>query len=102
MGWKCMLVAQRLSQMIYRLKFLPFGRALVSKKLSAIQTLAVICTELEQGASEEKIKENLELEDKTFSFYVEFAFENKWLIKAEKGKYQITITGKEFISSVLS
>jgi predicted transcriptional regulator len=74
----------------------------VGKRLSAIQTRAVICTELEQGVPEEKIKENLELEDKTFSFYVEFAFENKWLIKAEKGKYQTTTTGKEFIRSVLS
>jgi hypothetical protein len=99
MGWKCMLVAQ----MIYRPKFPPpVGRSLVDKKLSAIQTLAVICTQLEQDASAEKIKESLDLEDNTFSFYVEFALESKWLVRNENGKYKITITGKEFISSILS
>ena len=75
---------------------------LVPEKLSAIKTLAIICSQLEQGASEEKIKESLDLEPKTFSFYVEFALENKWLIRHEYGKYETTAIGKEFISSIQS
>ena len=75
------------------------------EKRSPLQTIAIICIKLEQGISEEKIKVDLDLneyDDNLFSFCVEFALENNFLIKQEKGKYAITNTGKEFVSSFQS
>ena len=68
---------------------------------SPLQTIAFICIKLDQGVSEEKIKKDLDLDedDDLFSFCVEFALENSFLIKQENGKYAITNTGKEFISA---
>ena len=72
---------------------------------SPLQTVAFICIKLDQGVCEEKIKKELNLDeydDNLFSFCVEFALENKLLIKQEIGKYAITNIGKEFISEFQS
>jgi hypothetical protein len=67
---------------------------------SPLQTIALICTKLDQGVSKDKIRLDLDLDDDDlFSFCVEFALENNFLIKQENGKYAITNTGKEFISA---
>jgi hypothetical protein len=54
----------------------------VPEKRSPLQTIAFICVKLEQGDSEEKIKVDLDL---LFSFCLEFALENNFLIKQENG-----------------
>ena len=75
------------------------------EKRSPLQTIAFICVKLEQGDSEEKIKVDLDLDeydDNLFSFCLEFALENNFLIKQEIGKYTITNTGKEFTSAFQS
>jgi predicted transcriptional regulator len=71
----------------------------MKEKRSTLQIIASICTKLEEGASGEKIMEYLDLEVEVFSYYVEFALENKWIIKEEDGKYTITNYGKEFVSA---
>ncbi len=75
---------------------------ILPEKWSPLRTIAVVCTKLEKGASEEEMMEYLDLEDDVFSSYVEFALENKWIIKQEDGKYTITNYGKEFISELRS
>ena len=77
----------------------------MSEKRSPLQTIAYICIKLDQDISEEKIKKELDLDeydDNLFSFCVEFALENNLLIKQEKGKYAITNSGKEFVSTFQS
>jgi predicted transcriptional regulator len=71
----------------------------MKEKRSTLQIIASICTKLEEGASEEKIREYLDLEVEVFSYYVEFALENNWIIKEDDGKYTITNYGKEFVSA---
>jgi len=61
--------------------------------------MAVVCVKLDQGESEDKIREYLDIEDELFTFCVEFALENNFIIKQEDGRYKITISGKEFISA---
>ena len=65
---------------------------------SPLQTIAVICVKLDQGEPEEKIREYLDIEDELFAFCIEFALENKLIIKQEDGRYKITRYGKEFAS----
>ena len=65
---------------------------------SPLQIIAVICVKLDQGEPEEKIREYLDIEDELFAFCVEFALENKLIIKQEEGRYKITSYGKEFAS----
>ena len=65
---------------------------------SPLQTIAVICVKLDQGEPEEKIREYLDIEDELFAFCIEFALENKLIIKQEDGRYKITSYGKEFAS----
>ena len=65
---------------------------------SPLQTIAVICVKLDQGEPEEKIREYLDIEDELFAFCLEFALENKLIIKQEDGRYKITSYGKEFAS----
>ena len=75
------------------------------EKRSPLQTIAFICIKLDQGVSEEKIRVDLDLDeydDNLYSFCVEFALENNFLIKQENGKYAITNSGKEFISAFQS
>ena len=75
------------------------------EKRSPLQTIAFICVKLDQGDSEEKIKVYLgldEYDDNLFSFCVEFALENKFLIEQANGKYAITNTGKEFTNAFQS
>jgi hypothetical protein len=74
----------------------------VSERLSPLQATALICTKLDQGVSEEKLRDWLTLEDNLFSFCVEFAVENDFLIKQQDGKYRITANGKEFVTSLIS
>ncbi len=69
------------------------------EKRSPLQTMAVVCVKLDQGESEDKIREYLDIEDELFTFCVEFALENNFIIKQEDGRYKITISGKEFISA---
>ena len=54
---------------------------------SPLQTIAVICVKLDQGEPEEKIREYLDIEDELFAFCLEFALENKLIIKQEDGRY---------------
>ena len=74
-------------------------------KRSSLQTIAIVCTKLEQGVPEEEIRKFLDPDNEYASdfltFYIEFALENNWLIKEEGGKYTITKHGKEFISVFL-
>jgi hypothetical protein len=70
----------------------------VPEERSPLQIIAVICVKLDQGEPEEKIREYLDIEDKLFSFCVEFALENNLIIKQEDGRYKITSYGKEFAS----
>jgi hypothetical protein len=74
----------------------------VPERLSPLQTIAAICTKLDQGVSEEKIRESLDLEDDLFSFCVEFALENNFVIKQGDGTYTITLSGKAFVSAFRS
>jgi hypothetical protein len=75
------------------------------EKRSSLQTIAIVCTKLEQGVSEEEIRKFLDRDNEYASdflkFYIEFALENSWLIKDESGKYKITKYGNEFISVFL-
>ena len=74
------------------------GRTFCLKNRSPLQTIAVICVKLDQGEPEEKIREYLAIEDELFAFCIEFAIENKLIIKQEDGRYEITNYGKEFAS----
>ena len=69
----------------------------MTKKRSALNIIAIISTQLEQGVPEEDIRKSLNLENELLS-YVEFALENKWIVKREDGRYQLTPYGKEFVS----
>jgi predicted transcriptional regulator len=71
----------------------------MKEKRSTLQIIASNCTKLQEGASEEKIREYLDLEVEVFSYYVEFALENNWIIKEDDGKYTITNYGKESVSA---
>jgi hypothetical protein len=75
------------------------------EKRSSLQTIAIVCTKLEQGASEEEIRKFLDRDNEYASdflkFYIEFALEDIWLVKDESGKYKITKYGNEFISVFL-
>jgi hypothetical protein len=70
----------------------------VPEERSPLQTIAVICVKLDQGEPEEKIREYLDIEDELFAFCLEFALENKLIIKQEDGRFKITSYGKEFAS----
>jgi hypothetical protein len=70
----------------------------VPEERSPLQTIAVICVKLDQGDPEEKIREYLDIEDELFAFCLEFALENKLIIKQEDGRFKITSYGKEFAS----
>jgi len=69
--------------------------------LSPLQAIALICTKLDQGVSKEKIRDWLTLEDDLFSFCIEFAVENDFLIKQLDGMYRITPNGKTFVTSLI-
>ena len=71
---------------------------IVPEERSRLQTIAVICVKLDQGLPEEKIREYLDIEEELFAFCVEFALENKLIIKQESDRYEITSNGKEFAS----
>jgi hypothetical protein len=55
------------------------------EKRSSLQTIAIVCTKLEQGVSEEEIRKFLDRDNEYDSdflkFYIEFAVENSWLVK---------------------
>ncbi len=68
------------------------------EKRSPLQTIALICVKLDEGESEEKIMEYLEIEDDLFIFCVEFALENNLIIRQD-GRFKITVAGKEFVSA---
>jgi hypothetical protein len=72
----------------------------VPEPLAPLQTIAMICSKLDQGVPEEKVKDWLTVEDNLFSFCVEFALENDLLVKQEDGRYRITTNGKEFVISI--
>ena len=67
------------------------------EKRSPLQTIALVCVKLDEGESEEKIMEYLDIEDELFIFCVEFALENNLMIRQD-GRFKITVAGKEFIS----
>ena len=69
------------------------------EKRSPLQIIALVCAKLDQGESEEKVAEYLDIEDDLFTFCVEFALENNFIIKQEDGTYKITVSGREFISA---
>ncbi|HMK58636.1 MAG TPA: hypothetical protein VK462_06260 [Nitrososphaeraceae archaeon] len=74
-------------------------------KRSSLETIAIVCTKLEQGVSEEEIRKFLDSDNEYASdfldFYIEFALENSWLIKDASGKYKITKYGNEITSVFL-
>jgi hypothetical protein len=70
----------------------------VPEKRSPLQTIALICVKLDEGGSEEKIMEYLDIEDDLFIFCVEFALENNLIIRQD-GRFKITVAGKEFVSA---
>jgi hypothetical protein len=70
----------------------------VPEKRSPLQTIALICVKLDEGESEEKIMEYLDIEDDLFIFCVEFALENNLIIRQD-GRFKITVAGKEFVSA---
>jgi hypothetical protein len=70
----------------------------VPEKRSPLQTIALICVKLDEGESEEKIMEYLDIEDDLFIFCVEFALENNLMVRQD-GRFKITVAGKEFISA---
>jgi predicted transcriptional regulator len=74
----------------------------MTKKRSPLYTIAVICTNLEQGVPEEDIRKSLDLENDLFLCYIEFALENNWIIKQDDGGYKLTNYGKEFVSEFRS
>lgn len=71
----------------------------MTEKQSSLYKIAIIYTKLEQGTSEQKIREYLELEDYEFSSYVEFALENNWITE-ENGRYTISNNAKELINKL--
>jgi hypothetical protein len=64
------------------------------EKRPSLQTIAIVCTKLEQGVPEEEIRKFLDRDNEYASdflkFYIEFALENNWLIKEESEKYTTT------------
>jgi hypothetical protein len=70
----------------------------VPEKRSPLQTIALICVKLDEGESEEKIMEYLDIEDELFIFCVEFALENNLIIRQD-GRFKITAAGKEFVNA---
>ena len=74
------------------------------EKRSSLQTIAIVCTKLEQGVPEIEIRRLLDSNNEYASdflkFYIEFALENNW-ITYESGKYKITGSGNEFINVFL-
>ena len=68
------------------------------EKRSPLQTIALVCVKLDEGESEEKIMEYLDIEDELFIFCVEFALENNLIIRQD-GRFKITVAGKEFVSA---
>lgn len=71
----------------------------------SLQTVAIICTKLEQGLPENQIRKSLDLENDgifdSFAHYLEFALKNNWIIKENNTKYAITKYGKEVINALL-
>jgi predicted transcriptional regulator len=71
-------------------------------KQSPLFIIAIICTKLVQGVPEEDTRKSLELENDLFLSYIEFALENKWIIRHDDGRYKITDYGNEFLSQFRS
>ncbi|HEX9318642.1 MAG TPA: hypothetical protein VF884_06880 [Nitrososphaeraceae archaeon] len=75
------------------------------KKPSPLHTIAIICSMLDQGISEDEIRKTLdpdgEFAPDFLTFYIDFAIENNWLTK-EEGKYSITPSGTTFVNAFLS
>ena len=69
------------------------------EKRSSLQTIAIVCTKLEQGVSEEEIRKFLDRDNEYASDFLNFYILplEKWLIKDASGKYN----GNEFISVFL-
>ena len=72
---------------------------IVPEERSPLQTIAEVCVKLDQGESEEKLREYLDIDDELFAFCIEFALENNLIMNQEDGRYKITIQGKEFVSA---
>jgi hypothetical protein len=72
---------------------------IVPEERSLLQTIAEVCVKLDQGESEEKLREYLDIDEELFAFCIEFALVNNLIMKQEDGRYKITIQGKEFVSS---
>jgi hypothetical protein len=62
-----------------------------------LKTLALVMGGLNDGLSKREIYKGKEHVD----FLLEFSFENGWIIESEGGRYILTLTGKEFVSSQL-
>jgi hypothetical protein len=73
-------------------------------KRPLLETVAIICTKLAQGESEEDIHSFLDPENicavDFIPSYIEFAIEKNWLIK-DGDKYFITRDGARFIPTFL-
>jgi hypothetical protein len=75
-------------------------------KRPLLEIIAIICTKLAQGESEDQIRRFLDPDNECavdfISFYVEFALEKNWLVEEEEeDKYVITESGKGFITLFL-
>lgn len=71
------------------------------ERRSSLQIIAEICKRLEEGISEEGIKNQLEIEDDEFPAYVKFALENDWITEQNE-KYSISKYGKEVLTQLQS
>lgn len=69
-----------------------------------LEMIAIVCTMLEQGKSEDEICRFLdpdhEYASDFISIYIEFALEKNWLVK-EGDKYVVTESGKGIITMFL-
>jgi hypothetical protein len=71
-----------------------------------LKTLALVMAGLNDGLSKREIYKCFEptldkYGKEHVDFLLEFSFENGWMIESEGGRYILTLTGKEFVSSQL-
>jgi len=75
-----------------------------TSKRPLLETVAIICTKLARGESEENIRSFLDPENicavDFMPSYVEFAMEKNWLVK-DGDKFFITRDGEGFITTFL-
>jgi hypothetical protein len=77
---------------------------LTEQEAPMLKSIAFVCSKLNDGLSEEQISGYISWGDtfdrKFIRFCLEFALDNKWLVRMNEGdRYSVTALGREFISS---